>query len=74
MKTMPDQMRLTDKSVNVLVANDGQGLILIGDFPQLNDKSMYGLFWVLQMTGGTTGGGFIILGLVYQQWPRLNCK
>ena len=32
-KAMLSQMKLTDKSVGVVVANDGQGIIMIDDFP-----------------------------------------
>ena len=40
-------MKLTDETVGVVVANDGQGIIIIDDFSQLNEKSVEGLFWVL---------------------------
>ena len=32
------QMKLTDEDVGVVVANDGQGIIMIDDFYQLNEK------------------------------------
>ena len=35
---MLSQMKLTDESFGVFVANDGQGLILVDDFFQLNEK------------------------------------
>ena len=53
-KAMLSQMKLTDEVVGVVVANYGQGLITIGDFSQLNEKYVEGLFWVLQIPGETT--------------------
>ena len=58
-------MKLTDKYVGVVVANDGQGLIKIGDFSQLNNKSVKGLCQVLQRTGGNTG-------VVYNPWFEVS--
>ena len=37
---MLSRMRLPDEAVAVVAANDGQGLITIDDFAQLNDKSV----------------------------------
>ena len=47
MKSMLSIMKLTDESVGVVVANNGQGIITIDDFAQLNEKSVEGLFRVL---------------------------
>ena len=49
-------MRLPDEAVAVVAANDGQGLITIDDFAQLNDKSVESICWVLRRPGGTSGG------------------
>ena len=46
-KAMLSQMNLTDESVGVIVSNDGQGLIMVDDFAQLNEKSLEGLCRVL---------------------------
>ena len=46
-KAMLSRMNLTDEAVGVVVANDGQGIIKIDDFAQLNEKSVEGLFRVL---------------------------
>ena len=35
---MLSRMRMTDEDVGVIVANDGQGLIIVDDFTQLNHK------------------------------------
>ena len=53
---MLSRMRLTDEAFGVVVANDGQGIIKIDDFAQLNEKSVEGLYRVLQRPGGTTWG------------------
>ena len=53
---MFSRMNLIDKAVGVVVSNNGQGLITIDDFAQLNEKSVEGLCWVLRSPGGTTGG------------------
>ena len=53
--TILDLMKLTDEEVGVVVANDGQGLITIDDFAQLNEKSVEGIYLVVQKPGGTTG-------------------
>ena len=53
-KAMLSIMKLTDESVGVVVANNGQGIITIDDFAQLNEKSVKGLFWVLLRPRGTT--------------------
>ena len=42
-KATLSRMNLTDEAVGVVVANDGQGLITIDDFAQLNEKSVEGL-------------------------------
>ena len=49
-------MKLTNKYVGVIFANDGQRLIRVYDFPQLNEKYGKGLFQILRRPGGTTGG------------------
>ena len=49
-------MKLTDKDVAVVVANNGQRLIKIDDFAQLNQKYVEGLCWVLRRPEGPTGG------------------
>ena len=64
-KEILDWVKLTDKYVGVVVANDGQGLITIGDFSQLNNKSVKGLCQVLQRTGGNTG-------VVYNPWFEVS--
>ena len=40
---MLPQMKLTNKDVGVVIAKDGQGLITIDDFTQLNEKYVEGL-------------------------------
>ena len=55
-KTMLSRMKLTDKAVCAVAANDGQGIITIDDFDQSNEKYVEGLCWVLLSTGGTTEG------------------
>ena len=45
---------LTDEAVGAVVANDGQGIIMIDYFSQLNGKYVEGLCRVLQSPGGTT--------------------
>ena len=42
-KAMLSIMNLTDENVGVVLANDGQGLVTIDDFSQLNKKSVEGL-------------------------------
>ena len=49
-------MKVTDEAVGVVVANDGQGITTIDEFPQLSEKSVEGLCWVLQRHGGTIWG------------------
>ena len=39
-KAMLSIMKLTDEAVGVVDAKYGQGVITIGDFAQLNEKSM----------------------------------
>ena len=39
--------KLIDEADGVVAANNGQGLITIDDFAQLNEKSVEGLCWVL---------------------------
>ena len=53
---MLSRMKLTYEAVGVIFANDGQGLITIDDFTQLNKKSVEGICRVLRRPGGTTGG------------------
>ena len=55
-KTMLVQMKLTDEAYSVVVANDGQGIISMDYFPQLNEKYVEGLCWVIFRPGGTTWG------------------
>ena len=55
-KVMMSRMNLTEGAVAVFIANNGQGLITIDDFSQLNEKSVEGLCRVLRRPGGTTGG------------------
>ena len=72
-KSMLAQMKLTDKSVGIIISNDGQGLITIDDLSQLNEKSVEGLFRVLQKPVGTTGG-CPIPGMQCQRWLKRNYK
>ena len=53
---MLSRTHVTDEAVGVVGANDGQGLITIDDFAQLNEKSVEGLCRVIRRPGGTTGG------------------
>ena len=62
-------MKLEDEAVGVVVANDYQGIIMIDNFAQLNDKSVEGLYQVLQSPRSTTGG-CPILGLRCQKWMK----
>ena len=55
-KAMLAYMNLTDEAVGIVVTNDGQGLITIDDFSELNEKSMEGLFRVLRSPEGNTWG------------------
>ena len=50
------RMKMTDEYIGVVVANDGQGITTIDEFPQLSEKSVEGLCWVLQRHGGTIWG------------------
>ena len=54
-KAMLSRMKLTYEAVGVFITNDGQGLIMIDDLVQLNEKYVEGLCRVLQRHGGTTG-------------------
>ena len=56
-KAMLSRMNLEDEAVGVVVTNNGQGLIKIDDFAQLNEKSVEGLFRVLRRYLGLLGGG-----------------
>ena len=49
-------MNLTDEAVGVIFDNDGQGIITIDDFSQLNEKYVEGLCRVLRRPGGPIGG------------------
>ena len=60
---MLSRMNMADEAVGVVVANNGQGLIKIDDFAQLNEKSVEGIFWVLRRNLGATAWGCPILGL-----------
>ena len=51
---MLSRMKLKYEAVGIIFANNGQGIITIDDFAQLNDKYVGGLCQVLQMPGGTT--------------------
>ena len=53
---MLSRMNLTDEAVEVVVASNGQGLIAIDYFAQLNYKSVEGICWVLRRPGGFSGG------------------
>ena len=55
-KAMLSWMKLIDKAFGVIISNDGQGIITIDDFTQLNEKSVESLCQVLRRPGGTTGG------------------
>ena len=46
-KTMLSRMKLTDESVWVIIAKKSQGLIMIDDLAQLNEKSVENLYRVL---------------------------
>ena len=50
------RMKITDEFIGVVVANDGQGIISVDDFAQLNEKSVEGICWVLLRPGGNTCG------------------
>ena len=63
---MLSRMNMADEAVGVVVANNGQGLMKIDDFAQLNEKSVEGLFWVLIRHLRATGWGCPILGLKCQ--------
>ena len=49
-------INIKDEGDGVVVAKNCQGLITIGDFPQLNEKSVEGFCRVLLRPGGTTRG------------------
>ena len=53
---MLSRMNLTNEAVAVVVSNDGQGIIAIDDFSQLNEKSVEHLCRVLRRPGGNAGG------------------
>ena len=55
-KVMMSRMNLIEGAVAVFIANNGQGLITIDDFSQLNEKSVEGLCRVLRRPGGNFGG------------------
>ena len=55
---MLSRMKLTDEAIGVVVANNGQELITIDYFAQLNNKSVEGLCCVLRRPRWTTGGVF----------------
>ena len=56
-KAMISIIKLKEEGVGVVVAIDGQGLITIDDFAQLNQKYVEGIYQVLKIPGWTTGGG-----------------
>ena len=72
-KAMLSKLKLTDESVGVVVSNDGQGLITVDDFAQVNEKYVEDLCRVLQRPKGNTGGG-PIPGLQCHQWLRQTYK
>ena len=47
-KVMLSRMKLTYETIGVVVTNDGQGLVTIDYFTQLNEKYVEGLCWVMQ--------------------------
>ena len=49
-------MKLIYEAVAVVVVNNGQGLITIDGFAQLNEKSVEVLCRVLRRPGGNSGG------------------
>ena len=55
-KAMLSWLNLTDESVGVIVANDGQEIIPIDDVAQLNEDSVEGLCWVPRSLEKTKGG------------------
>ena len=55
-KLMLSWMNLTDEAGCLIISNDGQGLITIDDFSQLNEKFLDGLCQVLQRPGGNIEG------------------
>ena len=50
------RMGLTNEAATVVVAADGQGLVTIDDFAQLNEKSVEGVCRSLRRPGGQTNG------------------
>ena len=46
-KDMLSRMKITDETVGVVVSNGVQGIITTGDFAQLNEKYVEGLFRVI---------------------------
>ena len=80
-------MKLANESVGVVIANDGQGIVTIDDFAQLDKESVEGLYRVLQRPGGTAGGvsntGVAVLamaeanlqGIIYyiKKFKRIGC-
>ena len=54
-KAMLSQTNMTDEAVSVVVANDGQGIIMIDNFAQLNENCLDGLYRILPRHVGTTG-------------------
>ena len=55
-KAMLSRIKLIEKSVAVVFANDSQWLIIVDGFTQLNDKSVEVICRVLRNPGGTAGG------------------
>ena len=50
------QTKLKYEAASFIITNGGQGLILIDAFSKLNEKFVEGLYLVLHMPGGATGG------------------
>ena len=55
-KAMFSRMMLTYEAFGVVVAKNGQGVIMVDDFTQFNGKSVEGICRVLKRPGGNTAG------------------
>ena len=70
-------MKLTDEAVSIVVSNYGQGIIMIDDFSQLNEKYVEGLCRVPQEPGGTIGGvsntGVVFLAMAEENLQGMIC-
>ena len=67
------RMKITEEFIGVVVANDGQGIISVDDFAQLNEKSVEGICWVLLRPEGIHVV-CPILGLQCQKWLKGTYK